>query len=214
MAKTTKSPDQDGEISVTMFKLTVKGSDTSLQKGLDTIKAAMVQAGFVAAVPEARQLRSNGGAAPPVFPVAAEDDRDGEVVDVETNEEETASSTPSRKSSTPRKAPNYQVLQELTFEDASPTLPEFVGQKDPQTDWDKYKCIAYWFKHYKATPDLTVEHFYTAYLFLDWKTPPNPYQPTKDLRKKKSFSIGQDRGTVTINNVGERQVRELKKDAA
>ena len=215
MAKPTKSPEQEGEISVTMFKLTVKGSDASLQKGLDTIKAAMAQAGFVSAPPEPRQLRSNTGNGQAIITRASDEEVDEEVVDVEANEESPAP-TRVRKSHQVRRVTNYKVLPELNFEDVSPTLPEFVAEKDPQSDWDKYKCIAYWFKHHKGTPEITVEHFYTAYLFLGWKTPPNPYQPIADMRKPKRqwFSNGEERGMVTINNVGERQVRELKKDAA
>jgi hypothetical protein len=39
MAKSSKNEqEQEGEISVSMFKISIKGSDTSLQKGLDTIR--------------------------------------------------------------------------------------------------------------------------------------------------------------------------------
>jgi hypothetical protein len=212
MAKTIKGQEQEGEISVTMVKFSMKGSDASLQKGLDTIKAAMVQAGFVPAAFEPRQLRSNAPPAQSSESGSSDEDFAEDVVEIEANEE---TSTTPRKAGAPRKAKatNYKVLQELEFEDVSPTLPEFVAEKDPQSDWDKYKCIAYWFKHHKGMPEITVEHFYTAYLLLGWKTPPNPYQPIADMRKsnRQWFSKGEEPRTYTINNVGERQVRELKK---
>jgi len=196
-----------------MVKFTMRGSDVSLQKGLDTIKAALAQAGFAAIAPETRATRPS---APQLTSAPDREDSENveELVD-EATEAEVVSATPStRRASPARKPANYKIMKELTFTDVEPTLADFCSDKEPSTDLDKYRCIAFWFKHHKDTPDLTVPHFFTAYLFLGWKTPPNPGQPVNDLRRKQHFSQGETHGTSSINNVGERLVHELKKAGA
>ena len=217
MAKASpKAPDQGGEISLTVFKFSMSGSDASLQKGLDNIKAAFAQAGLIPAMDAPRQVRSNGSvkhltastASNNAEAAAADDGLDSDVLDAEEVEEVPMPTAP-RKPPTSRRPP--KLMTELTFEDVATTFPAFCVEKDPQTDYDKYKCIAYWFKHHKATPDLTVRHFFTAYTFMNWRPPTNASQPISDLRKKNAFSAGEKHGTSTINMVGEKQVRELRK---
>jgi len=215
MAKTPKQTfDQEGEISVSMVKFTMKGSDASLQKGLDTIKAAFLQAGF-AVVPETRsQLR-----APSHSRLSATDSQDAETELVEEvqDELEVQDALPtepltSRKSST-RKPPNFKIMRELTFDDVSPTLGDFVNERMPKTHLDRYLCIAYWFKHSKSAEDLTPEHFFTAYMHYRWALPANAATPIGDLRhlKRQLFVGGKAPGTSTIANSGERQVLGMGK---
>lgn len=215
MAKTPKQlPDQEGEISVSMVKFTMKGSDASLQKGLDTIKAAFVQAGF-AFMPETKPpLR-----APSQARLHATNGQDVEPELVEEVEDETevedaspAAPTAPRKPTT-RKPPNFKIMKELTFDDVSPTLADFVTDKKPKTHLDRYLCVAYWFKHTKGVEDLTTEHFFTAYMHYRWTLPTNAATPIGDLRhvKRQLFVLGKTPGTSTIANSGERQVMEMGK---
>jgi hypothetical protein len=214
MAKTAKpTEEQEGEISFSMVKFTMKGSDATLQKGLDSIKAAFVQAGFTVAPPEVRQLRPN---APRQFPMS------GEELEVEAEEIEDAIEVQAavaaapfapRKASTPKKPPNYKIIKELRFDDVSPTLDELVAEKKPETHLDRYLCIAHWFKHHKDLEDLTVEHFFTAYMHYGWSLPTNAATPIGDLRhqKRQQFVAGAVPGTSTIANSGERRIMEMGK---
>lgn len=150
MPRTPKTtPEQDGEISFTMVKFTMKGSDTSMQKGMDAIKSAFVQAGFIPALPDSR-VRPSGVKQLQVAASDAEPEVGDEVADAVETDSETAEVAPapaSKRPATPRKAPNFKVIKDLKFDDVSPTLSEFVAEKDPQTTLDRYLCIAYWFKH-------------------------------------------------------------------
>jgi len=219
MAKTPKpAAEQEGEISVSMIKFTMKGSDTSLQKGLDTIKAAFAAQGFTV-VPEARQLRTPSPARQLPSARTGEDievDAD-EVEDATESEDDVPAAAPTpRKASTPRKPPNFKIIRDLKFDDVSPTLDEFVAEKKPDTHLDRYLCIAYWFKHHKDTEDLTVEHFFTAYMHYSWTLPTNAATPVRDLRhqKRQWFLAGSVQGTSTIANSGERRVMEMGKGEA
>lgn len=217
MAKTTKqAPEQEGEISVSMVKFTMKGSDASLQKGLDTIKAAFVQAGF-GVVPEPKQqLR---GPAPRLPPANGEEPETEFVEEIQQDlpEDATPAAAPaSKKSSAPKKPPNFKIMKELNFDDVTPTLADFVAEKKPKTHLDRYLCIAYWFKHEKQVEDLTTEHFFTAYMHYRWSLPANAATPIADLRhaKRQLFVAGKETGYSTIANSGERQVMEMGKAEA
>lgn len=211
--------DQEGEISVSIVQFKMKGSDTSLQKGLETIKAAFVQAGFTPPlVHESRQLRSAparqlNGNAQDAEPEAVEEAQAADSPEVEDAIEVTAPAA-SRRPSAPRKAPNFKVIKDLKFDDVKPTLAEFVAEKKPGSTLDKYLCIAYWFKHHKGVENLTTEHFFTAFMTYQWTLPAHAATPINDLRhqKRQWMAVGEP-GTSTITNAGERRVMEMGKAA-
>lgn len=216
MAKPPKNTsEQEGEISVSMIKFTMKGSDASLQKGLDTIKAAFVQAGF-GIIQEAKpQLR---GSSAPRLPAANNEEAETELVEEVSQDSAVEDTTPAaapvtKKQAAPKKPKNFKIMKELKFDDYTPTLEAFINDKKPSSHLDRYLCIAYWFKHTVEVEDLTTEHFFTAYMHYDWSLPGNAATPIADLRhqKRQLFVSGATPGTWTINNAGERRVREMGK---
>ena len=217
MAKTPKSaPEQEGEISVSIVKFTMKGSDASLQKGLDSIKAAFAQAGF-GVIPEPRQIRHTNARQA----LAAAEDEQFETVDElqQEDEIEDAEEAPApvpRKPAAPRKQPNYKILPEIRIDDVSPTLSEFVLERHADSELKRYLVIAYWFKHTKKIEDLTTAHWFTAYKLLGWTPPKDPAQPVADLRhtRRQNLSAGATKGTWTINNIGENIVMGLNRAPA
>lgn len=219
MPKSQKTmSEQEGEISVSMVKFTMKGSDASLQKGLDTIKAAFVQAGFGVVQEVKPQLR---GASAPRLPVANGQEAETELVeevpqDADIEDASPAASPAPKKQAAPRKPKNFKIMKELKFDDSAPTLEAFIDEKKPSSHLDRYLCIAYWFKHTVGVEDLTTEHFFTAYMHYDWSLPGSAATPIADLRhqKRQLFVAGATPGTWTINNAGERRVRELGKAEA
>lgn len=214
MAKPLKDvPEQEGEISVSMVKFTMKGSDATLQKGLDTIKAAFAQAGFVGVTE--RRLPSQSSIKQDPTPVESVDaEFVDEARDAADIEDVTLVAPPvQKKSAILKKQPNYRVLSEIYIDDVSPALAEFVLERHADTELGRYLVIAYWFKHIKKLEDLTVEHWFTAYKLLGWTPPKDPGQPVADLRSKRRqhLSAGKEKGTSTINNVGESIVMGLSK---
>ncbi|MDR8102758.1 hypothetical protein KPB04_13560 [Burkholderia cenocepacia] len=216
MSKPSKNTsEQEGEISVSMVRFTMKGSDASLQKGLDAIKAALFQAGF-GIVQEAKpQLR--GSSAPRLAAAngeEAEPELVGDVPHESEVEDATLAAAPApKKQGAPKKPKNFKIMRELKFDDSIPTLEAFINEKKPSSHLERYLCIAYWFKHTVGVEDLTTEHFFTAYMHYDWSLPGNAATPIADLRhqKRQLFIAGATLGTCTINNAGERRVREMGK---
>lgn len=215
MAKQNKTPDQDGEVTFQFFKISIKGSDTSVQKGLDTIAATLVQAGMVQ-LPPTRQLRN----APPKHIALENDgtpeDESEDAPDAEPETEEASSAAQASKKPKEKWQPNYKMLNEINPDDVSPTLSEFMVQHPPGNTYEKYLAIAYWYKHVREIEDISVAHFFTAYKLLKWVPLADPSQPVRDLRAKGKqwLTAGSTRGTTTIKNLGEGMVLKFGKAAA
>lgn len=205
MAKSGKPSEQSGKVKFRIIEFELEGSDTTLQDSLKNIAAAFLRSGTATSKPikyeNNRQLEGD--------PSAAGDDVD---VEVDSNDIEDVASIPkTKKSATSKKVSPAKILTDIRLDDVSPTLKEFCAKKSPSSDLSKYLVIANWFKHYKNLPDLTPDHFHTAYRFLGWSTPRDPAQPIRDLRhsRRGKFSAGSSPGTSTINHVGENSVTEM-----
>jgi len=215
MAKPMKpSGDQPGKVKIRVIEFEVEGSDATMQESLKSITAALNR-GMTATPPPTRAVRYVQPPAAPQLDGAdgGDAEEDAAVSGVE-DADEMAASPPTKKSSAPRKLPTPKVV-DVSFNDASPTLKEFVAEKKPDNDLRKYLVIAYWYKHHKSIGDLTVDHFFTAYRHLGWAVPRDPGMPIRDLRHKKrtQFGGGKERGTCVINHVGEEVVLQMGKDA-
>lgn len=215
MAKSPKGQDQEGEISVTMIKFGMKGSDASLQRGLDTIKAALAQAGFTA--PEPRLLRANGAKQLPAAAIngaEADESTDAEVVDAEQMEVEIAAPSPKPPRAKP-KVKNYVAVPDPGFNSVSPSFKEFATAKNPTSDAKKLLVIAYWFKHHLKQPNVSNELFYTAFREMKWSVPTDIAQNVRELRSARDQRLtkGTDANTSAIALLGENAVDDMGKDS-
>lgn len=206
MAKNPKQSEQAGKVKFRIIEFELEGSDASLHESLKNIATAFMRTPNQASVKAVRyDQRSVEESAIPVGDEVVEPDG--------SEEEQEAEAQSPRKAAQPRKAKPVAVklLQEIRFDDLSPTLKEFCLEKSPKSELAKYLVIAYWFKNYRGIPDFTPDHFYTAYRFLNWSIPRDPGQPIRDLRhpRRAHLSGGQSVGTSTINHIGENIVNEM-----
>jgi hypothetical protein len=217
-AKPTKPPDSDGKINFTMIKFGMEGSDAAIQKGIETFKATLVQAGFIQVQEPVRQLRAApvkqlNGASQEVEPETAEESA-SEVVD------EVVDATPAApRASTPRAKPkikNYTAIEDPGFNTTTPTLKEFAAAKSPNADAKRFLVIAYWFKNYLNKPSVTNEGFYTAFRAIGWTVPTNIAQHVRELRSSRNQRLikGTDPNSSAISHLGENAVDELGKGEA
>ena len=215
MARHTKvDQDQDGEISFTMVKFSMKASDAGLQKGIDAIRSAFAQAG-VGFPTETRQMRANGTKQVVMVGSSQSEAEDAEeAIDLEAEDivEERA---PVRKASTARAKPkvkNYTAIEDPGFGSTNPTLKEFAAQKGPSTDPKKLLVIAYWFKHHLKQPDVTNDAIYTAFRTIGW-TVPNIAQIVREVRASRAQRRikGSNPNSSEIGLLGENAVDEIGK---
>ncbi|MGA2205286.1 MAG: hypothetical protein ABSG10_01010 [Terracidiphilus sp.] len=130
-----------------------------------------------------------------------------EIADEASGEDGT--STPVRRRPAPR-APKF--LSELNLTTAPLQLEDFIAQKHPQSDMDKYAVIAQWFKEYFNTEEVSIDHIFTAYRKLGWQAQlpgPDPSQTLRNLKKKNWFDNGSKRGDFKINWNGSDAVNKM-----
>jgi hypothetical protein len=209
MSKPKSASDQPGKVKIRVIEFEVEGSDATMQESLKSITAALNR-GMIATPPQPRVKYLQSPAHEPEDGSSSEAE-DGEIDGLEAID--VAAQAP-RRSTLPKKPRSMKLLTEINFNDAAPTLKEFASERSPKSDMHRYLVIAYWFKHHKATPDLTPDHFFTAYRHLQWSVPADPTAAIKDLRHKRrtQLSSGASHGTSTINHVGEEIVLAMGKD--
>jgi len=108
------------------------------------------------------------------------------------------------------RAPKF--LSDLDLTKAPVQLADFVQDKNPQGDMDKYAVIAAWFKQHLNADEITIDHVFTAYKALGWQAelPDDPSQTFRNLKSNKNwFDSGSKRGAYKINWHGESAVNKM-----
>jgi hypothetical protein len=205
MGKQPLKADQNGKMKVRIIEFELEGSDMSLQESLKSITAALSRPSVVVAARHQQRLGTTKAAAEIVTNGAGEPTEDLEhVEEVEQEDEPTVGAAAPKKQRKPPKmaAPN---LVNIRFDDGKPTFAEFVAQKDPKSDMQKYLCAAFWLKTCKSVNEVSIDHMYTAYKVMGWALPTVPVQPMRELAatRDKRFSKGAEKGHYAINHVGE-----------
>ncbi|MBN3791800.1 hypothetical protein [Burkholderia sp. Ac-20353] len=206
MGKQPPKVDQNGKMKVRIIEFELEGSDMSLQESLKSITAALSRAPVVAAPRPQQRLGTTRSVAEVVMDDSGEPSDDLDQVDeIEQEEEPTISVPPAPKKQ--RKPPKMAApsLVDIRFDDEKPTFAEFVEQKEPKNDMQKYLCAAFWLKTHKKVSEVSIDHMYTAYKVMGWALPTNPVQPMRELAatRDKRFSKGAEKGHYAINHVGE-----------
>lgn len=205
MAKQPKSTEQAAKVKFRIIEFELEGGDATIQESLKNIATAFARGGTVtskiARQDSAKQLAESG---------SLKDIQTDEELDLEDDDVDDVVHQPAaqKRTTSPKKPVTVKVLTEIRFSDVTPTLKEFATGKQPKNELAKYLVIAYWYKNYLDTEDLTIDHFYTAYKFLNWSVPRDPGQAVRDLRHRRrgKFSAGSVTGTSKINHIGENDV--------
>ncbi|RYF46431.1 MAG: hypothetical protein EOO38_14140 [Cytophagaceae bacterium] len=199
-----KSDGQNGKVKVRIIEFEMEGSDLSLQESLKSIAAALSRPNVVVASRPSARIESQKGA-------GQAQDEDAVMDDSFVNDEYVEDSTleasapvvvrRQRKTSRPV-APNLVAVR---FDDGNPTFAEFVADRDPRNDMQKYICAAYWLKIYKDVHEVSIDHIYTAYRSQGWALPATAIQPMRELAATRDgrFSKGIEKGHYAINHIGE-----------
>lgn len=206
-------PDQIGKIKVRIIELEMEGSDDSLQEGLKSLAAALNRASTPASQrvrsdPAVRRIEANGATVDMPLTDAIQD---VEEADAELEDAPQATAPRQRQPRKPAKVVTPIILQDVRFDDVSPTFTEFANDKNPKGDLQRYLVVGYWLKFYKQIEELTISHFYTAYKLMNWTVPVNVVQPMRELAATRDgrFSKGSEKGMYKINHIGENAVVKL-----
>lgn len=200
-----RTEGQNGKVKVRIIEFEMEGSDLSLQESLKSIAAALSRPNLTPPSRSTARIESNKAGAPGANgdSIAEEELEDVEYVD-DVQQLEASSPINTRKPRKPPKtvAPNLVAIR---FDDVNPTFTDFVADRDPKNDMQKYLCAAYWLKMHKDVHEVSIDHIYTAYRSQGWALPAKAVQPMRELAATRDgrFSKGVERGHYSINHIGE-----------
>jgi hypothetical protein len=125
---------------------------------------------------------------------AAEEETEG---DAATN---SAASAP--KTSKPKKYISKPKVLDLDLTSGGKSLADFLNEKNPDGYNAKYLAIAAWFKEYRKTDTITVDHVFTCFKSMGWSfgTMADLTGPLRDLKRQSKGDI--EEGRFTINHIG------------
>jgi hypothetical protein len=206
-------------MKVRFLEFELEGDNNSLQESLRTITAAVTQVGPRV---QSRLLVNgkpvgNGKAADAVVPPIEEEmeeDASQTAFDLSSTEEDvvqTDNTSPKPvKPRGPRRIQTPAVLP-LDVESGPLSLRDFVAAKKPDDEhFQRYLVIAAWFSEHRKQAAVSASHAYTCYKLLGWVPPDDPYQPLRDMQRKKQwFNKGAASGEWEINVVGLNQVARM-----
>jgi hypothetical protein len=201
MAKDKKPApgEQPPQEEMTVVVLKFKGGAQSLQKGFDTVSQAIAALGGPVPANNHRPVTNR-----PAAQLAAADtiiDADAEdVTDTdETPETEAAAPPPAA----PKIKKSYTFMNDFNLSPAGvPSLAEYCGEKDPQTDVDKFLVASAWVQTHGGADPFSAGHLFTAFRAMDWKTQADMTQPLRNLKLKKSYYENPTHGKWKLTGPG------------
>lgn len=137
-----------------------------------------------------------------------------EVEDVEA-EDEAGETTSNGNGSGPKRTYNFKTptfLNDLDVTKAKKDLKEFVAEKNPPDVMNKYLVIVYFLQKYMDIAEVTVDHVYTVFDTLGWKTemPLKAGKPMADLKSKRHMLTREPNAEgYKLNFKGEQEVEKM-----
>jgi hypothetical protein len=201
MARNEK-PSGKGKIKFRFIDFEMDGGDATLQDAIREITRAI---GKPAVIKVAPALAAAGGAQnPQADDVEDEVDEDND----SSNDDESGGSDDAAKDKPKRYYKSPTVL-DIDLKSENPLRP-FLESLAPDSDAKRYMAIAYWFKTYRATSEVTPDHIYTGYKAMNWTTIPKDVGgPLRSLKKEGLFRKGTGKYTYTLNHIGDSRVEEM-----
>jgi hypothetical protein len=130
---------------------------------------------------------------------------DIEEQDVDQTEERDDGSPAQRRR--PVKYPEPKVLPDINFSEGDVPLKTFMEDKKPKSHNQKFLASAAWFKLHGHVEEVTLDHVYTAYQAMEWKSRKNMVQPFYAMKDKGWITQGDNGWKLT--HIGLDKTREL-----
>jgi hypothetical protein len=204
-------------VKLRWMELDVEGGTTDLVEGFKSFAAELRGVGGRSSPRALAEAKPNGAASATAViddsPAEQEnllDATDIEAVDKRPSEAITDPGVDNRKRRPAPRAPKF--LSDLDLTKASVQLNDFVQEKSPVGDMDRYAVIAVWFKQYFNMEEISIDEIFTAYKVLGWQAqlPDDPSQTFRNLKNNKNwFDSGSKRGSYKINWNGESAVTKM-----
>jgi uncharacterized protein YjhX (UPF0386 family) len=200
--------EERGKVRLRFVEFELEGLSSTIEESIKSIVGSMNRASG-GALPAAQRTSQT----PQLTRLAPANGNDGsEQVGQEEFEGDSGSdeSTGDRSSSTTPKAPKQytqpKFLEAFDLDSGEKPFKSYVTEIGPETDNHRYLVIAAWAKQYRSLESSTIDHAYTCYQKMGWKSQKDVGQP---FRKMKRSSLFQNpaRGQWKITHIGLDRVR-------
>ncbi len=116
-----------------------------------------------------------------------------------------------KKSSKSRQKQAYQLVDiDLSGNDKPESLRKFLEKNKITSEHQRVSFIIYYLTDTLGLPDITYNHLYTAYHYLDMKIPDVKVAVKNNKRRLKH--IDEENGILILNRIGQNHVRFPKSD--
>lgn len=219
-AKTAANGGGKSRMKVFVAGFDMEGSDETMAEGFKAIRefaASISRNTMFATTPPSQQAlppAKSDKHAPAVATEMSEKvvEVDGEGPETSEEVEETPSNG---NGAAPKRTYNFKTprfLNELDVNKAKKPLKDFVAEKNPSDVITKYLVVVYWLQKYMDVAEVTVDHIYTVFDILSWKTemPLKVGKPLADLKSKRHM-LTREAGAegYKLNFKGEQEVEKM-----
>lgn len=202
--------DDQADIEMTVIHFKTRSSNKTLEENVraiaNTLTRALAPPVRVITVPAPAQISGANGNG--IAPTAEIVDTPEDYIDAA--EDSKAAKQPKAKGA--RKAPpTPNVLNDLGLDDAEVSFKDFVKQKDVSNQVRKYLVTAAWFRKFKGVNEITPDHIFTCFQYMDWKYPNDMGKPFRNMKDTKSyFDNGEKPNHWAITIIGLNKVDQMK----
>lgn len=204
-------PKEDkAKVKMTVIQFETESDNATLQENVRAITNTLVRAlapqpRVVQMPPQIPSGDGDNGASPEQ---ASLFDNYDEAIDAEVTP------VPVKPKAKSNGATKYTAPKPLDLDLTSGDVPlkAFIEQKNPDGDVKRYLVIAYWFKEYRGINEITKDHAYTCYRFMNWSDVPKDVSGAFRTMKKKEYgwmNTGSKNGLYAINHIGENVVNQM-----
>jgi hypothetical protein len=204
MAKHKLNSNSPSKMTVMVFQL--EGDDATLQEGFKTISTALSR---VLPAPPVRMPRLLSA---PGLPIEEAEVDQEEPQDLEQVEQLSSNGNGNASGKTgPKKPPRSPIILDVDLTGGDMPLKAFLGKYSGDEMTKRYLLVAYWYKFYRNTDQVSADHIHTAFRHMGpgWSTPRDAAQPLRDLKQRQQWFNKGDRGQYKINHIGENVVHEI-----
>jgi hypothetical protein len=198
-----------------VFGINLKGTENVVMEGIRAFTQAMEKSGAALAPAVVRPALNPGdkktGAAvieQELDETAIETQDENLATEIEDEEETDSGSNGTKPARRVPKTP--EVKNDIDFNAGKISLKDFLAQKNPSNDYERYATLAVWYKENHQQEEVNDDRIYTAYRFMDWIPPNNVAQVLRELKSnpsKKWFDKGTGKGAYKINIIGMNKVQ-------
>lgn len=201
-------PKEDkGKVKLTVIQFETESDNETLQENIKSITQTLMKA--LAPPPRIvqapSQLANGNNNNDRVTEVVAEVYEEDDAIEAEVVNKKPKAKTVVKFS--PPKALDLDLIS------GDMPLKKFLDEKNPgKSQIRRYLAIAYWFKHYRDTPEITKDHAYTCFRFIGWSDVPKDVgSPFRQMKKTQYgyMNAGSAEGLYAINHIGENVVVQM-----